>query len=284
VPELPEVETTRRGIAPHLIGRRVVELIVRRRRLRWPVPTALATRLAGETIHDVSRRAKYLLLETGPGAVLIHLGMSGSLRVLARDTPPRRHDHIDLVLDSGRALRFNDPRRFGCWLWQRGRRQHPLLAAMGPDPLSTAFHADFLQRAARGRSLAVKSFLMDQRVVAGLGNIYAGEALFVARVHPAASVAGLSRRHFHRIAAAVREVLTRACAAGEAALAETMPAGLPLTDFAIDWLVYDRAGQPCRNCGAAIQMQTLAQRSSYFCPRCQRTGGIPDAETPRGRR
>jgi formamidopyrimidine-DNA glycosylase len=283
LPELPEIETTLRAIRPLVAGSRVERLVVRNRDLRWPVPVSLPRTVSGARIASVTRRGKYLIFEFDTGSMVVHLGMSGSLRVAHARDVVAAHDHVDLVFAAA-TLRYNDPRRFGCWLWQRGRRQHPLLAAMGPDPLSTAFHADFLQRAARGRSLAVKSFLMDQRVVAGLGNIYAGEALFVARVHPAASVAGLSRRHFHRIAAAVREVLTRACAAGEAALAETMPAGLPLTDFAIDWLVYDRAGQPCRNCGAAIQMQTLAQRSSYFCPRCQRTGGIPDAETPRGRR
>lgn len=270
MPELPEVETTRRGIAPHLIGRRVIELIVRRRRLRWPVPPALATHLAGATIHDVSRRAKYLLLETEPGAVLIHLGMSGSLRVLPRDAPPHRHDHIDLVLDSGRALRFNDPRRFGCWLWQPRGRTHPLLRGLGPEPLDTAFDGDWLWRRARGRTAPIKSFLMDQRIVVGVGNIYVAEALFRAGIAPRRAAGRVSRERYARVAGAIRAVLTEAIAHGGTTLRDFLkPDGEP-GYFEQALAVYGRAGGACRVCGTPVRGAVLGQRASYWCPACQR--------------
>src|SRR5690606_16511147 len=178
MPELPEVETTRRGLAPHLTGRTVIGATLRRADLRWPIAREVETLLPGQRIDAVQRRAKYLLLDTGAGSALLHLGMSGSLRVLPADTPLRAHDHVDLLLEGDRVLRFNDPRRFGCLLWQPPGEVHPLLAGLGPEPLSDAFDGDRLFALSRGRSAPVKNFLMDQSVVVGVGNIYAAEALF----------------------------------------------------------------------------------------------------------
>ena len=184
MPELPEVETTRRGIAPHVEGRIVTRAVLRRPDLRWPIPREIAQVFAGQRVTGTERRAKYLLLHSDPGAAIIHLGMSGSLRVLDADVPVRAHDHVDLVLDDGRLLRFNDPRRFGCLLWQPAGHTHELLRELGPEPLGDAFDGDYLFALSRGRTAPVKAFLMDQRVVVGVGNIYVAEALFAAGVRP----------------------------------------------------------------------------------------------------
>src|SRR5579885_1595832 len=184
MPELPEVETTRRGIAPHVEGRVIERVILRRNDLRWPIPPAIRGKLPGQRVETVARRAKYLLLHTQVGVALLHLGMSGSLRIVDADMRTRAHDHYDLVLDSGKALRFNDPRRFGSLLWQNPGRTHPLLRDLGPEPLSAEFDGVWLWARSRGRSAPVKSFLMDQRIVVGVGNIYSSEALFAAGIHP----------------------------------------------------------------------------------------------------
>lgn len=270
MPELPEVETTRRGIAPHLLGRTVRELVLRRRRLRWPIPPALPKLLRGETILGVERRAKYLLLDTEPGAVLVHLGMSGSLRMVERRQPAQAHDHVDLVMDSGLALRFNDPRRFGCWLWQPRGRTHALLRELGPEPLAAGFDGELLWRRARGRSAAVKTFLMDQRVVVGVGNIYVAEALFRAGVDPRRAAGRITRARYAAIAQAIRAVLEDAIAAGGTTLRDfQQPDGAP-GYFEQELAVYGRGGEPCRVCGSALRSAVLGQRASYWCPSCQR--------------
>ncbi len=271
MPELPEVETARRGLAPHLVGRRIAAVRVRQRRLRWPVPAGLGRRLAGAAVEALERRAKYLLLRTEAGTVLLHLGMSGSLRLVPAALPPERHEHLDLVLEDGRALRLRDPRRFGAVLWA-GRRPeaHPLLAGLGPEPLGPHFHGEHLHRLARGRRVAVKPFLMDARVVVGLGNIYATEALFLAGVDPRRPAGKLSLGRWRRVAEAVRAVLEQALVAGGTTLRDFVGADGRPGWFARELAVYGRAGQPCPRCGTAIRCARLGQRSSCWCPRCQR--------------
>ncbi len=270
MPELPEVETTRRGIAPHLIGRRIESLLLRNRALRWPVPPSLPRVLRGQRVDDVARRAKYLLLETEPGHVIVHLGMSGSLRVLPRDAPVRKHDHVDLVLDSGKLLRFNDPRRFGCWLWQPRGRTHTLLADLGPEPLADGFDGDHLAQLARGRRAPVKNFLMDQLVVVGDGNIYAAEALFRAGIDPRRAAGRIARERYRMLADAVREILRHAIRRGGTTLRDFVrPDGEP-GYFEQDLFVYGRAGQRCKVCRTLLKASVVGQRASVWCPNCQR--------------
>jgi formamidopyrimidine-DNA glycosylase len=267
---LPEVETTRLGIVPHLAGRRIERLVVRERRLRWPVPPALSRVLPGERIESVERRAKYLLLHTEPGAVLVHLGMSGSLRVLPGRAPVQKHDHVDLVLGTGKVLRFNDPRRFGCWLWQPAGHVHGLLADLGPEPLSPAFDGDYLFRLSRGRSAPVKHFLMDQHVVVGVGNIYAAEALFRAGIRPGRPAGRVTRAQYGALAEHVRAVLEQAIRRGGTTLRDFLkPDGEP-GYFEQDLMVYGRAGERCRVCGTPVRLAELGPRQSAYCPRCQR--------------
>ncbi len=270
MPELPEVETTRRGIAPHLVGRRVDAVHLRRPDLRWPIPTAISRALPGQEIFAVSRRAKYLLLETAAGSALLHLGMSGMLRVLDPDTPVGKHDHYDLQLDSGRVLRFTDPRRFGCLLWQGPDEVHPLLATLGPEPLSDAFDGDLLWHLSRGRRGAVKNFIMDQAVVVGVGNIYASEALFAAGIHPARAAGKVSRARYAALAIEIRRILAHAIRRGGTTLRDFLaPDGAP-GYFEQELMVYGRAGEACRTCGTPIRSRMIGQRNTFWCPACQR--------------
>lgn len=269
MPELPEVETTRRGIAPFVTGRVVERVLLRRKTLRWPIPRAISCQLPGQRIDAVQRRAKYLLLHTRAGSALLHLGMSGSLRIVDPAQPPGKHDHYDIILDSGQALRFNDPRRFGCLLWQKPGEIHPLLRDLGPEPLGDAFDGDWLFAHSRGRSAAVKTFLMDQRIVVGVGNIYASEALFAAGVHPKRPAGSISRARYARIAMAIRRILAYAISRGGTSLRDFIaPDGRP-GFFEQELMVYGRAGEPCRTCGAPIRAAVIGQRMSYWCPRCQ---------------
>lgn len=270
MPELPEVETTRRGIAPHLEGRSIVEVIVREPRLRWPVPRDLPRLLAGRTVRAVERRAKYLLLHTDAGTAILHLGMSGSLRIVTAGSAPEAHDHVDLVLDSGRALRLRDPRRFGALLWTRADPQaHKLLKALGPEPLSAEFDGDRLHRASRGRKVSVKEFIMNSHIVVGVGNIYANEALFMAGIHPSRPAGRIARERYARLAQCIKEVLTQAIAEGGTTLRDFVREDGQPGYFRIRLRVYDRAGDPCPQCGTPIRHKVLGQRSTYFCPRCQ---------------
>ena len=271
MPELPEVETARRGIAPHLVGRRIRRLEVREWRLRWPVSRRLPATLRGRTIEAVGQRGKYLLIRAGGGTLLWHLGMSGSLRVLADPPPPGPHDHVDLALAGGAALRFRDPRRFGSLHWTAGDPlRHRLLAGLGPEPLGANFGGDWLHARSRGRRAAVKTFLMDARVVAGVGNIYASEALFEAGIAPSRPAGRVSRARYDRLAAAVREVLARSIAAGGTTLRDFTEADGRPGYFARELRVYGRAGAPCVRCGEPVRARTLGQRSSFYCPKCQR--------------
>ena len=269
MPELPEVETTKRGIAPFVTGHVVERVLLRRKDLRWPIPRAISAKLPGQRIDAVERRAKYLLLHTQAGSALLHLGMSGSLRLTDPALPPRKHDHYDLVLDSGKALRFNDPRRFGCLLWQKPGEIHPLLRTLGPEPLGDTFDGDWLWAASRERTAAVKTFLMDQAVVVGVGNIYASEALFGAGVHPKRAAGAVSRTRYARIANEIRDVLNYAITRGGTTLRDFLaPDGSP-GYFEQELLVYGRAGEPCKVCGTAIRAEVIGQRMSYWCPHCQ---------------
>jgi formamidopyrimidine-DNA glycosylase len=271
MPELPEVETTRRGIAPHVIGRRVARIDVYDSRLRWPVPGDLDACMRGRTIDRVDRRSKYLLLHAGEAALLVHLGMTGTLRVF-RDAPTRRaHDHVDILLDNGTLLRYHDPRRFGAMLWLAASREgHPLLDALGPEPFDPKFDAGYLWRITRARRAAIKLALMDNHVVTGVGNIYANEALFRAGIHPGTRASRLSKPRLGRLVDAVRDVLHAAIAKGGSTLRDYVGSDGASGYFQLDHFVYGRAGQACRVCGAAVRQARQGGRSSFFCVHCQR--------------
>ncbi|MEA3243192.1 MAG: bifunctional DNA-formamidopyrimidine glycosylase/DNA-(apurinic or apyrimidinic site) lyase [Pseudomonadota bacterium] len=271
MPELPEVETTRRGIEPHLCGQKIKRLIVRQPGLRWPVPVQLGRRIKHARIRQLSRRGKYLLISTDTGTLIIHLGMSGSLCIVKDNAPPGRHDHIDLLLENSARLRFRDPRRFGAWLWtDKPPETHPLLSRLGPEPLSNAFDADYFHRLSRGRKLAIKSLLMDSHAVAGVGNIYANEALFLAGIHPARAAGRISRQRYDKLVGALKQVLNEAIRQGGTTLRDfTNGEGKP-GYFQQSLSVYAQQGKPCPICSTAIRETRTAQRSTFYCPHCQR--------------
>lgn len=270
MPELPEVETTRRGIAPHLIGRRVTRVVLRRTNLRWPIPPQISAELPGQRIEAVRRRAKYLLLDVQSGSAILHLGMSGRLRLVGTGTPADRHDHVDLALDNGRLLRLTDPRRFGALLWQPDGQTHPLLARLGPEPLSAKFDVDYLVRRAQGRRAPVKHFLMDQQIVVGVGNIYAAEALFRAGIHPARAAGRISKARWEGLVMAIKVVLGEAIERGGTTLRDFLrPDGEP-GYFEQELFVYGRAGGACKQCGTTLRAADWGQRATVYCPRCQR--------------
>ena len=271
MPELPEVETVRRGLAPHLTGQIVTEVMVRQPRLRWPVPEELAARLPGETIRRVERRAKYLLLRTDVGTAILHLGMTGRLRLLPAHTPLQKHDHADLVLASGQCLRFNDSRRFGALLWTSEPPEwHPLLKALGPEPFDATFSSAYLHRRAQGRISAIKTFIMDNHVVVGVGNIYANEALFAAGISPLRPTGQVAEVECERLVAAIREILAEAIRQGGTTLRDFVGGDGEPGYFQQSLRVYDRYELPCVACGQPIQRRRIGQRATYYCPRCQR--------------
>jgi len=271
MPELPEVETTRRGIRAALVGCRVQAFDLREPRLRWRVEPTLAAAVAGQRVVDVRRRAKYLLIDLERGTLIAHLGMSGSLRVMPAGSPRLTHDHYDLVLDSGQCLRFNDPRRFGSLLWCTGPvDEHPLLAALGPEPLEDALTADYLATRARRRKAAVKLFLMDQHVVVGVGNIYASEALFRAGIRPRRAAGRIKTAEWQRIVTSIRQVLGEAIQQGGTTLRDYVNTDGTPGYFRQQLFVYERAGEPCRQCATPIRHLVQGQRSTYFCPTCQK--------------
>jgi len=277
LPELPEVETTLRGIEPALAGRRINEVIVRNASLRWRVPDQV-DQARGRHVVRCWRRAKYLLIELGSGesasakgGLLIHLGMSGSLRICEVDDTPRKHDHVDIVLDSGKCIRFNDPRRFGVFTWwEPPAEDHKLLRDLGPEPLSDMFSGNHLWQRSRGRRGAVKNFIMDGRIVVGVGNIYASEALYMAGINPIRATGRVSAVRYEALAAAIRDVLSRAIRHGGTTLRDFLNSDGNPGYFAQELLVYEREGLPCFQCQAPIRRKVIGQRSSYYCPRCQR--------------
>lgn len=271
MPELPEVETTRRGIEPHILGEAIEALVVREPRLRWPVPADLPEKLRNLAIRCVRRRGKYILLDTDAGTLILHLGMSGSLRITHPDAPLKKHDHFDVLFGNGLCLRFHDPRRFGCLLWTEDEPEtHPLLADLGPEPLTPDFTGRHLHDLAAGRSLAVKLFIMDSHVVVGVGNIYANESLFRAGILPNRAAGRVSFDRYERLAQAIKAVLLASIEQGGTTLRDFVnEAGNP-GYFRQTLQVYERAGEPCRHCGAAIKLGRLGQRATYWCGRCQR--------------
>lgn len=270
MPELPEVETTRRGIAPAIEGRHIDQIIVRQPSLRWPVPESLSESLQGQSIRSVDRRAKYLLLRTEQGTLIVHLGMSGSLRILTAGQPYGKHDHVDLVFTDRTLLRFNDPRRFGAVLWTTGPLcEHPLLKDLGPEPLTADFDGSQLYSLAQNRKTPIKSLIMDSHVVVGVGNIYANEALFRAGILPTRHAGKISLARYHRLAECIRRVLDEAIRQGGTTLRDFVnEAGKP-GYFRQELKVYGRAGLPCLACGETLAETRLAGRSTVFCKRCQ---------------
>lgn len=271
MPELPEVETTRRGLALHIVGQHIARVIVRDRRLRWPVPAGLERRLSGQLINAISRRGKYLLIDCTDGSLLLHLGMSGHLCVVARGTPAGKHDHVDIVLANDAAIRFTDPRRFGAMLWAGAAPEtHALLAGLGPEPLETDFTGEWLFQATRGGRVAIKLWLMDARRVVGIGNIYANEALFPAGIRPTRAAGRVTRNSCGRLVVAIQDTLQRAIQAGGSTLRDFVGAGGQPGYFQQEYCVYGRAGEPCCVCGTPIRLIRQSGRASYFCPTCQR--------------
>jgi formamidopyrimidine-DNA glycosylase len=271
MPELPEVETTRRGLLPHVVGRRIRGVAVRNASLRWPVTPDLAERLRGETIREVRRRAKYLLFELRKGHLLVHLGMSGRLTVVPTGTAPKKHDHVDIELDGGRTLRFTDPRRFGAVLWLEGPPEsHGLLKNLGMEPLEPEFTGKALRERAKGRSVSIKQFLMNGGIVTGVGNIYASEALFHAGIDPGRAAGRISAERYDRLAKAVRRTLGRAIDAGGSTLRDFASAEGKPGYFQSKHAVYRREGKPCRVCKTPIRALRQGQRSTFYCPRCQK--------------
>ncbi|GGH89887.1 DNA-formamidopyrimidine glycosylase [Pseudomonas fluvialis] len=270
MPELPEVETTRRGIEPHLLGQRVSRVLLRERRLRWPIPEDLDVRLSGQRIEAVERRAKYLLIKAESGTLIAHLGMSGSLRLVPLGTPAARHEHVDIELESGLALRYTDPRRFGALLWSQEPLAHELLARLGPEPLGGSFDGERLYELSRGRSLAVKPFIMDNAVVVGVGNIYASEALFAAGIDPRREAGSISRARYLRLGEEIKRILAYAIERGGTTLRDFVGGDGQPGYFQQELFVYGRGGEFCKTCGSTLREVKLGQRASVYCPRCQR--------------
>ncbi|HEX5337221.1 MAG TPA: bifunctional DNA-formamidopyrimidine glycosylase/DNA-(apurinic or apyrimidinic site) lyase [Gallionella sp.] len=272
MPELPEVETTRRGLAAHLTGQTIADVVIRNASLRWPIPGDLPRLLRGQTVRSLERRAKYLLMDCGNGTLILHLGMSGSLRIQPAGTPPEKHDHFDLVLGNGTLMRLRDPRRFGAVLWCSGDvHAHPLLASLGPEPLAgSGFDAPYLYRITRGRNIAIKQCIMDNHVVVGVGNIYANEALFRAGIRPQLAAGKLSLPRCEKLVAEIQATLTEAISLGGSTLRDFVNTSGQPGYFQQTYWVYGRANEPCRRCGAPVRQIRQGQRSSFFCAHCQK--------------
>jgi formamidopyrimidine-DNA glycosylase len=271
MPELPEVETTLRGVGPYVIDQTVEKVIVRQAKLRVPVSSGLGSRLRGQIIRGVERRAKYLLFRFDCGTLSIHLGMSGRLQVLPVDTPAKKHDHVDLVLRNGTCLRLRDPRRFGHVVWLGKRPQYSKwLAHLGPEPFNADFNGDYLYRCGRGRKVTIKQFIMDGRIVVGIGNIYASEALYLSRIHPKRQAGRISRKRYHRLCLAIQCVLKDAIEAGGTTLQDFRSVDGRSGYFQQKLAVYGRDGHPCYNCRTLVRRVLVGQRSGFYCPRCQR--------------
>ncbi|MCV9879032.1 bifunctional DNA-formamidopyrimidine glycosylase/DNA-(apurinic or apyrimidinic site) lyase [Brenneria izbisi] len=269
MPELPEVETSRRGISPYLVGHTILYADVRNTRLRWPVSSEILS-LSDQRVLGVHRRAKYLLIELTTGWIIVHLGMSGSLRILPEYIEPEKHDHVDLVMDSGKVLRYTDPRRFGAWLWTENPEESAVLAHLGPEPLSEAFSGDYLYQRSRGKKTLAKPWIMDNKIVVGVGNIYASESLFMAGIRPDRAVGSLSEAEAHLLTATIKRVLLRSIEQGGTTLRDFLQSDGKPGYFAQALQVYGRTGERCRRCGTPIETAKHGQRSTFFCRICQR--------------
>lgn len=271
MPELPEVETSVRGVAPYLTGKTIETVVIRQPQLRWKVSEELK-QMGGAVILSIYRRAKYLIFHTDRGDIIVHLGMSGSLGILSKtqDKPVAKHDHIDLVMADGTILRYNDPRKFGAWLWVENADTAPLLAKLGPEPLSDSFTGEYLYQKSRNKTVAVKNFIMNNAIVVGVGNIYACESLFMAGIHPELATQNLKPAQCERLATVIKAVLSKAILQGGTTLKDFIqPDGKP-GYFAQVLQVYGRKGEECNSCGTIIQAKVIGQRNSFFCPKCQK--------------
>ncbi|MCH9004278.1 MAG: bifunctional DNA-formamidopyrimidine glycosylase/DNA-(apurinic or apyrimidinic site) lyase [Proteobacteria bacterium] len=269
MPELPEVETSRRGIEPHIIDTRITGIIIRNRHLRWPISKAVDRNLVGESITSVDRRAKYLLINTTNGTAILHLGMSGSVFMVDRDTPAGVHDHVDIEFDSGKTLRFRDPRRFGSLHWSKNPLKHKLLRSLGPEPLGQEFDGEYLWKRSRRRRVSIKQFIMNADVVVGVGNIYASEALYCAGISPRRAAGRVALQRYDLLSTAIKDVLVTAIAAGGTTLRDFYGGDGEPGYFQRQLGVYGREGEPCRRCDTPITAIVQGQRSSYYCRRCQ---------------
>ena len=269
MPELPEVETSRRGILPYLKGQIIDKIIVRQPKLRWPVDKAISN-VHGQVILDIKRRAKYLLLQLPNNWIVIHLGMSGSLRILKNPQKAEKHDHIDLVLENGVTLRYTDPRRFGSWLWANSLDEISQLQHLGLEPLSNQFSAKYLLKKARNRKVPIKSWIMDNHIVVGVGNIYASESLFMAKINPTRKVNSLQLNEFERLVATIKQVLTKSIKQGGTTLKDFLQSNGKPGYFAQELQVYGREGQQCLICGTEIKSQKIGQRNTFYCEFCQK--------------
>ena len=270
MPELPEVETTRRGIQPFIENQSITKMVVRHRGLRWPISEGLESILKDQRVNSIERRAKYLLLHCGNGTLIIHLGMSGRLRVLDNDDHINKHDHVDIFFDNGYVLRFTDTRRFGAILWtNEPYEQHALISHLGPEPLSEQFDVNYLHQRAKGRTSPIKTFIMNGEVVVGVGNIYANEALFMAGIHPSTPAGKISKKNLSRLVEAIKQVLEKALLAGGTTLRDFRKSDGNPGYFAQELNVYGREGLACLRCQTPISLIKQAQRATYFCSQCQ---------------
>ena len=270
MPELPEVETTRRGIAPHIEGQKICQLTIRNHQLRWPIPNDLADTLTGQIIHSVNRRAKYLLFQCDTGLLIIHLGMSGHLQIMNKSDPIAKHSHFEIQLENELILRFTDPRRFGAVLWtQEKSEEHHLLNRLGPEPLSSDFNSDYLIPLLAGRRCSIKTFIMNGHYVVGVGNIYANEALFLAGIHPKKLARELKKADISVLVQIIKEVLKKAIIAGGTTLKDFRKSDGKPGYFAQQLNVYGKEGQACPHCYTAIKHYKENQRASFYCPQCQ---------------
>ncbi len=270
MPELPEVETTRKGITPYVVGETVKDIIIRERQLRWPVPAGLKRSLKNQLIRKLRRRAKYLLFYTDSGCMILHLGMSGSLRIINDTQTPEKHDHVDIIFESGQTLRFRDPRKFGSILWTKGDpMKHKLIDHLGPEPLSDEFQAEYLYARSRKRTKAIKTFIMDSCIVVGVGNIYANEALYHAGIKPTQRAGKISKTKYERLVVEIKNVLSHAIKKGGTTLRDFINGEGKPGYFKNELQVYDRKDEPCNCCGSPIKMMRQGQRSTYYCTKCQ---------------
>lgn len=269
MPELPEVETSRRGIEPYLVGQMILNSVVHFPTLRWPISSEIF-QLKNEVVLSVQRRAKYLLLELSNGWIVIHLGMSGSLRILTSYKEIEKHDHVDLNLSNGVILRYTDPRRFGAWLWFHDLNDSPQLKNLGPEPLSDEFTGEYLFNLSRGKRLLIKAWIMDNKVIVGVGNIYVSESLFQAKILPHRPAGSMTKTEANRLVLTIKKVLEKSIIQGGTTLKDFLQSDGKPGYFAQELQVYDRGGEPCHRCGELIQVEKIGQRSTYFCPKCQR--------------
>lgn len=268
MPELPEVETTRRGISPYVENKKIRAVAIRERRLRWPVSDEL-TSLSMALVHKLERRAKYLILHLPKGYIIIHLGMSGSLRVVDSDAPIGKHDHIDLQMSDGKVIRYNDPRRFGSVLWVEEWENHSLFSRLGPEPLEATFNSEYLYQQAKGKKTNIKQFIMDNKNVVGVGNIYANEALFLSGIHPKRPASNISKTRMEQLVSHIKETLATAITQGGTTLKDFVGGDGKPGYFQQQLKVYGRKGQPCMRCKTTLKEVRLGQRSTVYCPKCQ---------------